>query len=358
MLPKVTIIVPSYKPDDKLISVVSGLCDAGFDDIVVVDDGGREEYKAVFEKVSQYPGCHVLTHEVNKGKGRALKTAFEYISANRSGILGVITVDGDNQHTAEDIVKCANRLSEAQDKVVIGCRDFSGKDVPARSKFGNNMTKFIFRVGCGIKISDTQTGLRAIPFARLPEFAAMEGERYEYETNMLLEMKRLGIEFVEVPIKTVYIEENESSHFNPVKDSIKIYKVIFRYIYKFVLSSLSATLVDISVFNVVLFFAKKVLSKDKSIFAATAVARAISSLFNYTMNRKAVFASDEPVRSSIVKYYVLAAAQIILSSGFVTLITTLFRINTQIMITVIKMIVDTTLFFASYKLQKKWVFKK
>ena len=186
----------------------------------------------------------------------------------------------------------------------------------------------------------------------------MEGERYEYETNMLLEMKRLGIEFVEVPIKTVYIEENESSHFNPVKDSIKIYKVIFRYIYKFVLSSLSATLVDISVFNVVLFFAKKVLSKDKSIFAATAVARAISSLFNYTMNRKAVFASDEPVRSSIVKYYVLAAAQIILSSGFVTLITTLFRINTQIMITVIKMIVDTTLFFASYKLQKKWVFKK
>lgn len=214
---KVSVIIPSLNPDEKLICVVDSLREAGFDDIILVNDGSDENHIKPFEHVSAYPECTILTHEVNKGKGRGLKTAFEYCIKNRPDIDGVVTVDGDNQHKAADIMKCCEKMAECKDKVVLGVRNFSGKDVPFKSRFGNNMTSFVFKFACGLNISDTQTGLRAIPRQYLELFDNVKGERFEYETNMLLEFKQSHIDFVEVPIETVYIEENASTHFNPIE---------------------------------------------------------------------------------------------------------------------------------------------
>ena len=225
---KVSVIIPSLNPDEKLVTVVDSLVKKGFKDIILVNDGSDESHMWPFEKVGAYDECTILTHEVNRGKGRALKTAFEYCIKNREGYIGVVTVDGDNQHQADDIMNCCEAMV-SQDKVVLGVRTFDGDDVPFKSRFGNNLTSFVFKAMCGLAISDTQTGLRAIPYKYLQTFCDIEGERFEYETRMLLEFKRSSIPYMEVPIKTVYIEENASTHFNPVKDSIKIYKVIFRY---------------------------------------------------------------------------------------------------------------------------------
>ncbi len=225
----VTIIVPSLDPDEKLMQVVEGLLAEGFRDIVLVNDGSRADRLEPFRQAAEHPEVTVLTHEVNKGKGRALKTAFAWCIDNRPDIDGVVTVDGDNQHRPADVRKCAQAMTEHPEKVWLGVRDFSLEHVPARSRFGNTVTRSVVKWACGTRITDTQTGLRAIARRHLPLMCRIEGERYEYETQMLLDFRDEGVGIGEVVIDTVYIDENQTSHFNTLKDSWKIYRIIFRH---------------------------------------------------------------------------------------------------------------------------------
>ena len=222
----VAIVLPSLNPDHRFEKVLDGLLGAGFRHIVVVDDGSDAEHRKYFDKARASEACHVLVHEVNRGKGRALKDAFIYVHEQLPQLRGVVTIDGDGQHLLGDIIACGERMLAEGDKVVMGCRDFSHPDVPPRSVAGNRFTSAMFRLGYGIRITDTQTGLRAIPAQYLERFAAIEGERFEYETNMLLQMKRMGVAFVEQPIETVYDKEEYSSHYNAVKDSWRIFKIM------------------------------------------------------------------------------------------------------------------------------------
>lgn len=227
---KVTAIVPSYKPDEKLAGVLRDLAAAGFERIIVVDDGSGPEYEAYFRQAKGYPQCVLLRHEVNRGKGGALKTAFAWFLEHTGEDLGVVTVDGDGQHTAADALRCARELESHPDSLVLGVRQFDGADVPLRSRIGNQATIWCFRVLCGVGVSDTQTGLRAIGTDFLRALCTVPGDRYEFETNMLLATSRLGIPIREVPIRTVYLEQNATSHFNPLRDSLAIYRQIFRFL--------------------------------------------------------------------------------------------------------------------------------
>lgn len=183
---KVTAIVPSYKPDEKLAGVLRDLAAAGFERIIVVDDGSGPEYEAYFREAEGYPQCVLLRHEVNRGKGGALKTAFAWFLEHTGEDLGVVTVDGDGQHTAADALRCARELEAHPDSLVLGVRQFDGADVPLRSRIGNQATIWCFRVLCGVGVSDTQTGLRAIGTDFLRALCTVPGDRYEFETNMLL----------------------------------------------------------------------------------------------------------------------------------------------------------------------------
>ena len=347
---KISVILPSLNPDEKLMMVVNGLISEGFDDIVIVDDGSDDSHLGPFKEAEGLEQVTVLHHEVNRGKGRALKTAFEYCISNRPDIDGVVTVDGDNQHRPADIMACCRAMCE-RNEVILGCRDFGGSDVPPKSKIGNNITKFVFRFACGIRISDTQTGLRAIPARHLKFMAGIKGERFEYETQMLLEMKKHGISFSEVPIETVYIEDNATTHFHPIRDSIKIYLVIF----KFILSSFLSFLIDLGLFTVIDYIIGDKLDRWARVMIATAGARVVSSLFNYVMNRRAVFASDAPVGRSMPRYYALCIVQASASYGLVYLFSKLFAAG-EGMTSLIKAIVDMCLFIISFQIQRRWVF--
>ena len=227
-----TLIIPSLDPDEKLAETVKKAAEAGIDDIILVDDGSSPECRKRFRELEALPGVTVLTHSVNKGKGAALKTAFSYFLENRKGRSGVVTADGDGQHRTEDIIACADAMQSGGHAIVLGCRDFSLPDVPKRSRFGNTLTSRVFRVFCGMNISDTQTGLRAIPTEYLPDVIEAEGSRYEYETHMLLLMGKRKIPFREVTIETVYIDANASSHFRPVRDSLRVYGIIFKSVFR------------------------------------------------------------------------------------------------------------------------------
>ena len=349
---RISVIIPSYQPDEKLLEVIKGLTGKGFRDIILVDDGGGEPYAALFERASCFPEVTVLIHQENQGKGCALKTAFAYCMKERPECSGVITVDGDNQHHADDIYACCVRLQEKPDHVILGARNFSAEDVPFRSRFGNVLTKGVFRFVCGIRITDTQTGLRAIPACRLQAMTEIEGSRYEYETNMLLELKARRIPFEEVPIRTIYLDENDSSHFNPLKDSIRIYCTIFA----FAASSFASSLIDLLLFYLCISLLTHMMPEGVwNIAIATAAARVCSSLFNYNMNRRKVFGSGG--RSSIVKYYILCVLQFAASAGLVSFVSFLFPAG-SLGKTLIKALIDILLFLVSYQIQREWVFRK
>lgn len=359
---KISVIIPSLNPDDKLTAVVSGLLAEGFDDIIIVNDGSDENHMKPFTEAGKHPEVTVLTHSVNCGKGRALKTAYEYCMNNRPDIDGVITVDGDNQHLPKDIKACCKAMLEHGDKVILGCRDFSGENVPPKSRIGNNITGFVFRAMCRIRISDTQTGLRAIPVQHLPMMLAIKGERFEYETRVLLEMKRQHVEFCEVQIDTVYIEENASTHFHPFKDSFKIYMVILRYLIgnmmsfiKYMISSILSFVIDNGLFRLIEYIIGTQADKSIKILLATVIARVVSSLFNFFVNRKAVFKSDASMGRTMLRYYTLCICQMGASYGLVYLFSHLSDANDWIT-SLIKILVDTCLFILSYQIQRKWVF--
>lgn len=347
---EIMIIIPSLNPDKALTEVVDGLLEAGIHNILVINDGSAAEYLEPF-KYAEKRGCEVISHEVNKGKGQALRTAFSYIKTNYPGIKAVITVDGDNQHRVEDIIKCAELYREKPDNVILGCRDFSGKDVPARSRFGNNMTRMVFQVACGIKISDTQTGLRCIPAEYLGEMLSIPGDRYEYETNMLLHMKEQGIPFDEVKINTVYIEDNSSSHFNPIRDSIRIYGVIL----KFFISSIWSAVIDILIFAIMCNILACFMERNMYILLSTITARVISSLCNYAINHKIVFKSKGTMKQTIIRYYILCVCQMMVSYGIVALVSGVINAGKSLVV-VLKLITDVILFFISFRIQKQWVF--
>lgn len=351
----VTVVLPSLNPDEKFLGVVKGLVDAGFEDIVIVNDGSDADHVKWFEQAAAMKGTHVLTHPVNMGKGRALKDAFAYVAAHRPNSRGVVTIDGDGQHLLQDIIACAKEMLKLEDKVIMGCRDFNAPDIPARSRGGNKFTSRLFKYGCGIILSDTQTGLRAIPKLYLETFCDIKGERFEYETNMLLQMKRLGIAFVEVPIATVYEGENEGSHFRPIVDSYKIMKLIFVYMlgtfFRYMISAGTSFVLDLGIYYLALQFG------HVSIAVATVIARVISSFYNFNLNRKMVFKSEEGYGTTMARYYALCLVQMLASAGLTTLVKSFVPGGAGVA-TLCKACVDTFLFVISYQIQKRWVFKK
>ena len=350
---QVALIIPALNPEETLFAYVKDCIRHGFSHIVVVDDGSDAKYGAVFTQLDNFEEVTVLHHEQNFGKGRALKTAFSFCrqQAKKWQLFGVITVDSDGQHHIEDVC----RISEVMDEtsLILGCRDLLGENVPPKSRFGNLLTCRVFRLLYGKWISDTQTGLRGIPLSHLELMLQVSGERYEYETEMLITIVRSKIPIKEIPIKTIYMEENAGTHFRPVVDSVKIYAVMLKRFLLFTLFSLSSFLLDVLVFSVLNYFVFTKLPQSERIFWATVAARICSSIFNFTMNRKVVFQTSGKIGVQILKYYCLAAVQMLISAKLVTVLINVIPFAD----TVVKIIVDTILFIISYQIQQHWIFK-
>ncbi len=352
---EIPIVIPSYQPDNRLLDLCEQLKQCGLCNVLIVDDGSGEQYQPIFQKIRDTYGFTLITHTVNQGKGRALKTAFSHI-IEQGNAIGCVTADSDGQHTPKDILKCITALQENPTSLILGCRDFSGEDVPSKSKFGNNLTRKIFSYLCGIQVSDTQTGLRAIPLQFMQHLLDVAGERFEFETNMLIECKD-RIKIKEIPIQTIYdSKENHQTHFNPIVDSFKIYRIFAKMFLKYIFSSFSACIIDLVLFSIFC-------SLTRSAFPAfylivsTVAARLISATYNCLINYHLVFKTNKEkksVRSSIIRYFILAAIQMTLSAAFVTFFATLVR--HAISDTLVKMIVDVLLFFVSYHIQLKYVF--
>ncbi len=343
-LKNISVIIPSLDPDKRLSDVVNKVIEAGFCDIILIDDGSHEENKKHFPKGDKIT---LLTHPKNLGKGAGIKTGLNYVIENRTDTLGVVTCDGDGQHLAADVRAVCEKMIETE-KFVLGVRDFSLPNVPPKSRIGNRMSTLLLALCCGSVIHDTQTGLRAIPKKLLKPMTEIEGNRFEYETNVLLALRSLGARFCEVKIETVYLDENKGTHFHPIKDTFRIFGRIIKY----AVSSTASFLTDIILFCILNSFTAF------GVIVSTVIARIASSLVNFILNKKMVFRSGEPLAKTILKYYALAIPVMLISAFGVKGIAMLLSLDsTSIWTTFIKIAVDCILFILNYKIQKTWIFK-
>ena len=225
--PDVTAVMPAYEPSPELPDRVRGLREALRCPVVVVDDGSSAACRPYFDAVAAMAGCTVLRHDANRGKGTALKTAFKFVAENFPERAGVVTVDADGQHVPEDCRKIAEALASGGRALYLGARDLSFRATPFRSWWGNRCTTLLFALLFRRWVPDTQTGLRAFRSSDIRFFLSIPGEGYEYEMAMLARSARAGLPFRTIPIRTIYGRGNPSSHFHPLRDTIRIHKALF-----------------------------------------------------------------------------------------------------------------------------------
>ncbi len=349
----VAAVVPVYNPEPGLKALCVSLVRA-YGTVVVVDDGSTEHVED-FDTLPD--GVQLVRHEVNRGKGRAIKTSIEWLKVNRPNVRVAVFVDGDGQHRPADVAKVVAK-AQVTDHVVLGVRDFSQAKIPFRSRFGNSLTSFLVRLIYRIPIFDTQTGLRAIPSRLFDLMLATSGERYEYEMRLFGMLDEADETLEQIRIGTIYLENNRASHFHPVRDSIRVYQGLFGSgPLKFLFSSLTGFAVDIGAFTAILSFFEKfsLLNVATAILIAHGVARILSAGVNYELNRRLVFESKARPVDSVWKYATLAVLIWTLSYVCTTVFTMTFN-ATGVHITVIKLVTDIVLFILSYHIQKGWVF--
>ncbi len=351
-------VIPTYQPEEHFLRVIRELLDETEYFIIVVNDGSSKETLDIFNAAEALSDrIKVLHHDVNRGKGAAMKTAFRWIKEHDFHNEGIVTVDADGQHLTKDIKRVAEQLANKKDSLILGSRGFVGK-VPLRSRIGNGITRGVFALTTGVKVYDTQTGLRAFSTDLLDIMLEIKGDRYEYEMNQLLVCAKKKIPIYELTIDTVYEDKNPTSHYHVFRDSWRIYKMIFA----FMASSFVCWLVDYvlllilsHVFTSVsdgsghLIFAG--LSLDPKL-PALVIARIISSFINYMLNRKVVFEANSC--GSVIKYYILAVLVLAANYGLLALFTSVLSFDTWLA----QIIAQIVLYPINFVLQRKYVFKE
>lgn len=340
------VLIPSFNPSRKLLTLVNHLLVNNFK-VVIVNDGSESQYNETFALLPK--DVILLKHACNKGKGAAIKTGLRYIEDNLNDYTGVITADSDNRYSINEILKVSRALKKSDD-YILGCRKFS-KDLSLKYKIGNIMLKYAFAAACGQKLKDTQTGLRGFRTSLIPELLKIEGTSYDYETNVLLWIMKLDVQIKEIDIDTLYYGNTSSKHFHPVRDSIKIYSRMI----KFALSSFMAFSLD---FVALLFF--KWITSDLipefSLLISVLSARAISSTFNFLINKNFVFKHyDKNSKNHLAaKYYSVVILILCMNYSIINLLYSYIHLP----LVFAKIITELCLFFINFTLQKKIVFKE
>lgn len=352
-------LIPAYEPDEKMLGLIDELSERGFD-IVVVDDGSGRDHEDIFLRAEEK--AVVLTHAENRGKGAALKTGLRYIEKYMAycettvvpggavSISGkdavIVTVDADGQHKPDDVERVAGISRQNKNAMVLGSRALA-EGTPLRSKMGNTITRYVYKLATGVPVHDTQTGLRAFRLSMIPLLLEIEGERYEYEMNVLLKLASGGVTIIEEEIETVYEDNNSGSHFRTVKDAARVYKEILR----FSASSIVSFLIDYAAYAGFLLLTGAA-GISNGLIISNIAARLISGTANYTMNRKLVFRSRTGIARSASQYAMLAGSILAGNTLVLSVLTGTLGINSYLA----KVITEIIFFAISWTVQKYVIF--
>lgn len=349
------VLIPALNPEKGLIEYVRELIARKVPAVVVVNDGSSAEFTCIFDELAKIEKVTVLTHPENRGKGCALKTAFRYFIEDPSmqGIAGVVTADADGQHLVDDVMNVACLTQRASHKIIMGTRNLKLSHVPKRSKLGNRLTSFGFHALYGANLEDTQTGLRGFPRDLFDWCANVKGERFEYEMNVLIRAVREQIPFEETQIQTVYYNNNEGSHLRAFRDSWRIFLILISGLGMYTVAAALSAAIDVVMFWVSYRFIFARMPEAFCYLASTVLARILSSIVNFVLNRRYVFNSTNSSVNSAIRYYTLWLGQMLAS--YVGLLA-LQAILPAVPAVILKALIDVILAVLSYQIQLRWVF--
>jgi len=294
---KTVVLIPAYKPDPRMLDVIAGLAACEFD-LVVVDDGSGDAYRPLFDEVAK--SAVLLRHEVNRGKGAALKTGIAYVDRTYGEPYVIVTADADGQHRIEDIVKVSRVAADHPDSLVLGKRILH-KNTPFLSRLGNGTTRLFFHLETGKYVYETQTGLRGFGADLARDFLRIPGKRYEFESDMMLICADRPI--IEVDVETVYFDNNAGTHFRPLVDTLRLHREYYRY----KLPSLIAAAADYLLFVLLL------LVFPGAVIPAQFGSRALSLALKALLHR-AIFYSE---RLRPARYLITCAVILAVETGLV-----------------------------------------
>lgn len=220
MTPRVACVIPALNASPTLGAVVAGLRDAlpaAF--VAVIDDGSSDETHAVATRVADA----VHRFHLNRGKGAALREGF--VMALREGADAIVTVDADGQHDPAFAPALVDALSGAD--VAIGARDRRSREMPAGRRLTNTLSAAAVAHCIGHPVADAQSGFRALRACVVSDIRP-RGDRYEFETELLILAGRRGYRIAYVPVPTRY-PGTVPSRFRPVRDSARIVGTLWRF---------------------------------------------------------------------------------------------------------------------------------
>jgi putative flippase GtrA len=192
-------------------------------------------------------------------------------------------------------------------------------------------------------LKDTQTGLRGIPRLLFDRLRAIRASGYEFELDMLTAAKHAGCEFVEVPIRTIYLGGNRSSHFNPLSDSLRVYFVLLRFGLVSVLTALLDNIAFLGLF-----------SAGAGLLVSQAGGRLAGMFYQYSAARRAVFLSNESHRKTLPRYVMLATA----SGATSYLLIRGLGEAAGMAVLPAKLLAETALFFVNFAVSRDFIFTR
>ncbi|MBQ4446736.1 MAG: bifunctional glycosyltransferase family 2/GtrA family protein [Clostridia bacterium] len=355
------VVIPAYRPDVRLHSLIEGLNDEGVR-FVIVDDGSGVSYASIFRSAEKdHDNVTVIRHSLNRGKGSALKTAFEYVSRMCRPGECILTIDADGERFTECAKGVVSAWREDPSRLVIGSRKYREKP-PFKSRFITGVTRSVFAVTTGVRVNDILSGIRAFSADLIPELLKVKGDRYDFEIAELLYAAQHHIEIKEIAFETEYVPDSRSEHFRLFRDSWLIYKMIF----VFMLSSFSCFVIDYSLLLILAGVFKSLRSAVETApgefglpmfgrlvdthLIALIIARTVSSFVNFLLNRKVVFKTGS--KAAIVRFYVVIVGLLLANYGLLALVVR----DNRLPLWIAQLVVQAVLYPFSFILQRKFVF--
>lgn len=339
---KHVIIIPSLNPNERLISLIQELTSENKFKIIIVNDGSNAFYDDIFKKLYENKDVIILKHKKNLGKGAALKTAFSYCLENFKDYVGVVTCDDDGKYTLKDIIAIAEELNHHKNCLMLGVRN--------TNYTGNKILSYVFKFLYNLNIEDTKTGLRGIPMNEIKWLLKIHGNHYDFEINMLIQFKRRNIEIKQFPINIV--NGIKDINHKTIKDTFRIFILIILNLSLYSAALFGSAIIDVGAFFIsnTFIFSKMVIAER--LFISTIISRTLSSLWNFSINRKFFTKAKGQFKNHFFRYYILLFCQMMVSYILIYLFSLRFNVNASI----IKIIVDLLLAIFSYQVQLRFVF--
>lgn len=220
MSEKILVVIPALNAEGTIAAVVAEAV-KHLADVCVVDDGSSD---ATAENARQ-AGASILTHEVNLGKGAALKTGFAHAASR--GFDAVITLDADGQHLATEIPKFIDALHRTNGDLIIGDRSHLFGGMVRRRRLANRFSSGAISWSSGARVTDTQSGYRLYSMSLIRSIS-IRSNGFAAESEIIVRAGRSGKKIVMIPIELAFVDGLSTSHYKPLLDTLRIAAIVFR----------------------------------------------------------------------------------------------------------------------------------